>query len=325
MTKGDKMQNLRQLQHFELVAQERSFARAAELANISQPALSNSIRSLERRLGLPLFERSERPIALTSAGRGILKQVEALLLEARNLDQLLENLETGQGGHIRIGMTAVFSTSLGGPIMAEWFASHPNVSLDLIVGETTDILEALRSDDLDLIVGDDRDLKSEEDDLQLIKLPPQPGGAFCRSGHPILDILRPLPEDLARYQFAGTHFPNAVIGAFARFLGRNLRSQQPIISINSHNIAALRDAVAESDLILLTTKATVRNALALEVLKQIPIDLGIFGTWSIATNRGRVYHPAIPSLINKIIETSKRESEHRLSSYAQQFNPPRTK
>ncbi len=105
------MQNLTQLHHFRLVAREGSFARAAELANITQPALSNSIRSLERRLGFTLFERSERPVRMTASAKNILDRVEAILFEARNLDQTLDNLRTGQGGHIRIGMTAVFSTS----------------------------------------------------------------------------------------------------------------------------------------------------------------------------------------------------------------------
>lgn len=306
------MQNLTQLKHFKLVAQFRSFARAAEMANISQPALSNSIRSLERRLGLVLFERSERPVTLTSVGKSILKQVDAVLFEARNLDQLLDNLEAGHGGHIRVGMTAVFSTSLGGPIVAEWHEDHREVKLDLIVGETTDLLGALRDETLDLIVGDKRDLGNEAADLDLVALPPQPGGAFCRAGHPILDIRRPLPEDLARYRFAGTHFPKAVLSSFARFLGPSSRAREPAISIDSHNIAALRDAVAESDLILLTTRAAVRSALARGILRPIPIEIGIAGVWSVATRRGRVNHPAIPALISKIIETSARENEHRL-------------
>ncbi|WP_319825962.1 LysR family transcriptional regulator [Thalassovita sp.] len=310
------MQNLTQLNHFKLVAQEGSFARAAELANISQPALSNSIRSLEKRLGMKLFERSERPVPLTSAGRTILSRVEAILFEARNLEQELANLSAGQSGHIRVGMTAVFSTSLGGPIIAEWHDAYPNVKLDLIVAETVDLVTGLRDESLDLIVGDARDLREDVDDLSLTELQPQAGGAFCRNGHPILNIRYPKPADLARYRFAGTHFPAAVTRAFARFLGRDSGSPEPIIAIDSHNIAALRDAVAESDIILLSTPGTVRNALALGLLKQIPIELGIDGVWSIAIRRGRTQHPAVSGLLSKIIETGQREFDDRLAPYA---------
>ncbi|MCA0869863.1 LysR family transcriptional regulator [Seohaeicola saemankumensis] len=307
------MQNLTQLNHFKLVAHEGSFARAAELANISQPALSNSIRSLETRLDLTLFERSTRPVRLTSAGRTILARVEAILFETRNLEQELANLGTGQSGHVRVGMPPIFSTSLAGPIIAEWHDAHPNVKLDLIIAETHDLLAGLQDEMLDLIVADDRDLPDLTDDLDLTLLPPQTGWAFCRAGHPILNIRQPKPTDLARYKFAGTHFPEAVVHALAQKVGRDIRSSEPIVAIDSHNIAVLRDAAIESDLILLTTPGAVRNALALGVLKRIPVELGIDGIWHIVRRHGRVQHPAVPSLADKIVEISKREFDHRLS------------
>lgn len=317
------MQNLTQLHYFWLVAREGSFARAAELAHISQPALSNAIKSLERRVGFVLFERSERPIRLTQEAQSILRQVEATLREAHNLDQTLENLSTGEYGHIRAGMTAVFSTALGGPILAEWHNAHPNVTLELIIGETPELIGAMRDNTLDLIVGDTRDLRHDVDDLGMTALPPIPGGAFCRAGHPILTLRHPTAADLARYRFAGTHFPDAIVGALARFLGRKDGDLSPVISIDSHNIAAVRDAVAESDLILLTTSGTVRNALALGVLKQIPIDLGIDGKWAVAKRRGRVLHSATDTLINKIVEIARREHEQRLAPYVPQLVPSR--
>ena len=317
------MQNLTQLHYFWLVAREGSFARAAELAHITQPALSNAIKSLEHRLGFLLFERSERPVRLTSAAQSILRQVEATLREAHNLDQTLENLSTGDYGHIRVGMTSVFSTSLGGPILAEWHNAHPNVTLELIIGQTPALIGATRDNSLDLIVGDTRDLRYDVDDLDMTALPPIPGGAFCRVGHPILNLRHPTAADLARYRFAGAHFPDALVSAFARFLGRKDGDLSPVISIDSHNIAAVRDAVAESDLILLTTSGTVRNALALGVLKQIPIDMGIDGEWAVAKRRGRVLHSATDTLLNKIVEVARREHDHRLTPYVQQLIPSR--
>ncbi|WP_374632209.1 LysR family transcriptional regulator [Paracoccus sp. (in: a-proteobacteria)] len=305
------MQNLTQLKHFLLVAREGSFARAAELANLTQPALSNSIRSLEQRLGFKLFERSERPVTLTPEAKSIVKQVEAVLFEARNLDQTLDNLAAGQHGHIRLGMTAVFSTALGGPIIAEWHKAHPDVTLELVIQETPELIANLRDDAFDLIVGDTRDLREDVDDLDMIELPPMAGGAFCRAGHPILSIRRPQPADLAPYRFAGTHFPSAVIREFSGFLGGPRDPRQPFISVDSHNIAALRDAVSESDLILLTVEGTVRNALSSGVLRQIPVHLGIDGVWSVATRRGRVPHSATATLINKITEIAQREYDRR--------------
>lgn len=313
------MLNLTQLHHFKLVSQEGGFARAADLANITQPAMSNSIRSLEKQLGFELFERSERPVKLTPEARIILARVDAVLFEVRNLDQSLDNLVAGEGGHVRLGMTPVFSTALGGPIVAEWHDAHPNVKLDLIIQDTAKLIEGLEDEIFDVIVGDTRDIPADHDGLEKATLLRQSGGAFCRTGHPILNIRHPLPSDLARYHFAGTHFPARLLREFGRLIGHDEKALKPTIAIDSHNIAALRDAVAQSDLILLTVPGTVRNALALGILQQIPIDLGIAGEWAVVSRLGRVAHAAVPHLIRKIVEVGKREDEKRVVPYAGQF------
>jgi len=293
------MLNIVQVHHFWLVVREGSFARAADLANITQPALSNSVRSLEQRLGFQLLERSSRPIVPTPEGRRILPRVEALLFEARNLDQSVQNLTSSQTGHLRLGMTAVYSTSSGGAIIAALHGANPRVKIDLVVAETVALLQGLRDEAFDLIIGDARDLPADAEDLDLVALPSQPGGAFCRPGHPILGLSDPQPGDLARYRFAGSHFPTNVIDAFARIIGH--KGPDPVIAVDSHNIAALRDAAAESDLILLTTTGAVRNALVRGTLVQVPIRFAIDGRWLIATRRSRVQHRAIPRLIDKIL------------------------
>ena len=63
---------IRQLEHFAAVAEERSFTRAARRLNYVQSALSVSIQSLERELGLRLFDRDTRRVALTDAGEALL-------------------------------------------------------------------------------------------------------------------------------------------------------------------------------------------------------------------------------------------------------------
>ena len=204
-------------------------------------------------------------------------------------------------------------TSLAGPIIAEWHDAHPNVKLDLVIGETPDLLAGLHDETLDLIVADDRDLPDQTDDLDLTLLPPQTGWAFCRAGHPILNTLRPKATDLARYKFAGSHFPEAVVHALAQKVGRDTWPSEPIVAIDSHNIVVLRDAAIESDLILLTTPGAVRKAPALGVIKRIPVELRIHGIWHIVGKCGRMQHPAMPRLADKIVEIRTREFDRRLS------------
>ncbi|MCT8159415.1 LysR family transcriptional regulator [Pseudoruegeria sp. SHC-113] len=309
------MLNISQLHHLQLLAETGSFALAAEQANITQPALSNSIKALETRVGLQLVERSKRPVRLTPMGETLLERIGKLLFEARNLEQEINNLASGESGTLRVGMTAVFSTSLGGPIVAEFHNAHPGIALDVRVAETTQLVPMLEKEEIDLLIGDTRDLPPSDARLQRLDLPAQAGGAFCRPGHPMLSLLKPRIEDLASYHFATTHLPADVISDFTARLAP-APDGRARIAVNSHNIALLRDAVAESDLILLTTRGCVRNMLALGLLAEIPVDLGIDGTWAMMRLANRVGHPALPVLWRKVQEVAQRERDKRLTPYA---------
>src|SRR2546429_9410500 len=75
--------DLRQLQHFVILADESHFTRAARRVNIVQSALSSSIRSLEAELGTDLFERSTRRGKMTAAGRALYEKARVVLASAR--------------------------------------------------------------------------------------------------------------------------------------------------------------------------------------------------------------------------------------------------
>src|SRR5690606_41173768 len=76
--------DIRQLRYFLAVAEHRHFTRAAQASFVSQPALSQRIRALERELGAPLFDRLAGGVELTTAGRVLRGYAERILRELEN-------------------------------------------------------------------------------------------------------------------------------------------------------------------------------------------------------------------------------------------------
>ena len=156
--------DFRHLKYFVAVAQERSFTRAAERLYISQPPLSRQIQQLEDEIGLLLFDREARPLALTEAGRffyaravRMLEQLDESIAMTRRLSQVERRLVIG----------FVPSTMYGAlPRIARLFrARKPQTPLVLVEKTSVEQVEALKAGQIDVGFGrvrfDDAALKRE--------------------------------------------------------------------------------------------------------------------------------------------------------------------
>ncbi|EIV2086037.1 transcriptional regulator CynR [Klebsiella aerogenes] len=123
--------NIRYVRYFLAVAEHQGFTRAAEALHISQPALSQQIRMLEESLDAQLFDRSGRHIHLTDAG-------EVFLQYARQAFQLLDEGQRAihdvadlSRGSLRIAVTPTFTSYFVVPLVAEFHARYPHITLDI--------------------------------------------------------------------------------------------------------------------------------------------------------------------------------------------------
>ncbi|MFL6678015.1 MAG: LysR family transcriptional regulator, partial [Burkholderiaceae bacterium] len=142
---------LRHLRYFVAVAEELHFTRAAERLHMAQPPLSQQIRALEDELGVRLFERTRRSVALTDAGHALLGRARDLLAATQALPGELQRIARGEIGQLRIGFSSTLPlTKVLRDVVADWRRTHPDVALHLREMHSALQFEALRAGDLDV-------------------------------------------------------------------------------------------------------------------------------------------------------------------------------
>jgi len=140
---------LRQLEYFVAVADERSFTRAAERVHISQSGVSAQIRQLERELGAELFDRSARTVTLTVAGKAALEHARAALAAAGAVGQAVGEVTDLIRGRLTVGMVIGCTLPPLFDALAAFHQAHPGVQLSLLEDGSDRLTEGVRNGTLD--------------------------------------------------------------------------------------------------------------------------------------------------------------------------------
>ncbi|MCC5960596.1 MAG: LysR family transcriptional regulator [Rhodobacteraceae bacterium] len=141
---------LKQLAYFRALAQAHNFGRAAELVNVTQPALSMQIKELEGILGVALVERLPRDVRLTRAGRDVLARAERILSETMELETSARR--QGLQATLTLGMIPTIAPYLLPGTLARLRAGDITRDLRLREAQTSDLLSGLRAGRLDAVV-----------------------------------------------------------------------------------------------------------------------------------------------------------------------------
>lgn len=121
--------DVRQLRYFVAVADELNFTRAAERLGVVQQALSTGVAQLEAVLGIRLFERSTRAVALTEAGATWLPHAREALSGVERAEEVARDLAAGRAGRLRVGLAATAALDLTPKLLRAFAERHPGVQL----------------------------------------------------------------------------------------------------------------------------------------------------------------------------------------------------
>ena len=141
-----------QLMVFRAVAHHLSYTRAAEVLYLSQPAVSQQIKTLEHMLGLPLFARRGRGIVLTPAGQEFLHHTERLLTLLAETASVVREIHTLERGSVLVGASTSAATYVVLPLLGAFHALYPRIHVTLMVANRHTIEERLLTRQVDLAV-----------------------------------------------------------------------------------------------------------------------------------------------------------------------------
>ncbi len=167
--------NLRQLEYFCAVVEEHSFSAAARKLHLSQPPLSRQVMLLEHELGVTLFNRTNKGVILTDAGRSLYSQGYDLMQSMATIADDIRNTDAGINGILRIGV--LYSTvSFALPYIRTYHERYPDVELVIRLGTPQELIGSLQHGSLNVIFlrsssGDTIDLNKRilaEDSLELV-------------------------------------------------------------------------------------------------------------------------------------------------------------
>jgi len=168
---------LRHLNGFVAVAEERNFGRAAERLHMTQPPLSRLIRQLEDHLGVSLFDRNPTGVAMTDAGRAFLEEAVGVLGQAERAVRVARQAGRGELGRLRVGHVSSASLEFLTPVLASFHGKAPGVRITVRESTTAALLHALRANEIDAALvrspvhGDDLDSELMHEEDLLVALP----------------------------------------------------------------------------------------------------------------------------------------------------------
>ena len=134
------------------VANEKSISKGAEKLLISQPAVTQSIKTLEAELGGQLFIRTPKGVVLTEEGQTLYNYISEGMRYFINGTNKFTSLKELESGSINIGATTIISEQYLKPYLKKFYNMYPNVTINIINDLTDNLIKKLRNGDIDILI-----------------------------------------------------------------------------------------------------------------------------------------------------------------------------
>ena len=189
--------NIRQLKQFIAIARAGTISRAATSQNISQPALTRSLKNLEADLGVELLERRANGVFLTSYGEHLLQYAQCMVGDAERVRQEITAMQQGLRGRLNVGVGPAFSTRLLPKALQRLTADGAQLEIKLRESFVEDLCAQLRSGELDVVLSLFPDTL-DTGDLEFAQLCAVDSVVVASSDHPLANVRQLTRQQLAQ-------------------------------------------------------------------------------------------------------------------------------
>lgn len=194
--------DLVQLRRFLVSAELGSFGKAARQLNVTQPALTQSIKSLEAMLGEDVFIRGARGVKLTTFGTLLVPRAQLIVNETNRIRDDIVSLKGVKNAKIVVGVAPYLSKHIFPEALNAFISKLPQVSLKVISGQSADLARMLVINEIDLAFCGYNEVFAHDQVLRFEALCKQKYKLVVRGGHPVFaQTQHPTISDLATYRW----------------------------------------------------------------------------------------------------------------------------
>ena len=285
--------NTRQLRHFLAVMDHRSLSAAADVVNLSQSALSRSLRALEDALRVPLFDRSEGRLHPTPYAHAYAERARRLVFEEREGERTITLMRTGHLGPLSFGMGSTLTASFLSQLLLHMLDGSPTLQMRTVTKTSDVLIEELERERIDFFVGDIRAAEGCPW-VEVEALFPCTCGWFARAEHPLARTKGISFGSLERFPIiSGGFLEDAMMRRMARLYGLTLPMTDHF-TVTTDDLATMLSVMAGSDAVSASTDYAMIGArldgrvTRLSVVPPLDLDM----TLGIVRRTGRTQPPA---------------------------------
>ncbi|CAM3857456.1 LysR family transcriptional regulator [Cohnella lubricantis] len=287
--------NISQLETLLTISKTLSFRKAGELLNLTQPAVSAQIKSLEDEFKVVLVDRNH-PVTLTDRGRVFLEHAERILAIVEEMKQKLSDLDQVPQGHIVLGTTTSIAIQILPRVLSYFQNQYPQIKTSILSMSSSQVLTSVENGTIDIGIGYLTERSSQVDTSVLyydtFELVVAPYHPLAKADVVTVDMLRDVPIILLSPDTLGRRFVDRIFAEhqIQPNIAMELGSSEEVKRMAELNIGAA-----------IVSKLSIAEEVRRGTLRMIPVhELEVSHPVGVITKSGRYLNSAMRQFLNDL-------------------------